>query len=449
MTPTLLLIDGEHYPPVIRDALPDLHDRGIDPVAALFLGGDEKTSGPPELPIPVHTGDPYTLLPELIDRTGAALVLDLSDQPVLDPRSRFALAGLALAAGASYRTGNARFDPPPRPRLTSLPTVAVVGTGKRTGKTAVTIELARYWRRQGRRPCIVTMGRGGPPHPTVLRADELDDPPVVMERLAAQGLHATSDYVEDALLAGVDTVGTRRLGAGPAGATVRDDFAAGVAAAEQLAPDLLLYEGSGTALPPAAADATLTVTNPGIDAEFLTGYLGTYRLALSHAVLVVGDLDGEGSRPGREVRRLFPQLPVLGAQLEPEPTVPVAGRRVVAVTTAVPSAASVIADRLAAQGAEQVTVLTSLGSRSRLAQELAAVEGADLVLTEIKAAAFDVVLPAARQAGAEVGFLHNRVVVEGGVAALAQLLWPAGSAAQESPPVLRRGEPPRRPSLAG
>ena len=39
--PALVLIDGEHYPPVVRDALRQGADR-YDFVAALFLGGTEK-----------------------------------------------------------------------------------------------------------------------------------------------------------------------------------------------------------------------------------------------------------------------------------------------------------------------------------------------------------------------------------------------------------------------
>ena len=39
--PPLVLIDGEHYPPVVRDALRQLRER-YEFRAALFLGGAEK-----------------------------------------------------------------------------------------------------------------------------------------------------------------------------------------------------------------------------------------------------------------------------------------------------------------------------------------------------------------------------------------------------------------------
>ena len=160
MERTLLLIDGEHYPPVIEAALPTLRKRRLEPVGALFLGGFEKTSAPPDLPIPVHSGDPCALLPKLIAALDVDTVMDLSDEPVVNPRERFTLAGIALAAGASYAGGGFRFDPPKRTKLTMSPSVTVAGTGKRTGKTAVAIDLARHWKAAHRRTCIVTMGRG-------------------------------------------------------------------------------------------------------------------------------------------------------------------------------------------------------------------------------------------------------------------------------------------------
>jgi cyclic 2,3-diphosphoglycerate synthetase len=38
----VVLVDGEHYPPVTRWAIDELRGRGLDPIAALFVGGGEK-----------------------------------------------------------------------------------------------------------------------------------------------------------------------------------------------------------------------------------------------------------------------------------------------------------------------------------------------------------------------------------------------------------------------
>ena len=215
MTRTLVLIDGEHYPPVVERALDNLRSRGHDVVAALFLGGSEKAAVPPDLGVPLVSGDPDVLLGELIDEHRPSVVVDMSDEPILDYRGRLRLVGLSLRHGVAYEGGGFRFEPPRRPRLTHRPSVAVIGTGKRTGKTAVTIELARHWKRQGHSVCIVTMGRGGPAEPVVLEAGSFEAGPAGLRRLARKGVHAASDYVEDAVFAGVDTVGTWRCGAGP------------------------------------------------------------------------------------------------------------------------------------------------------------------------------------------------------------------------------------------
>ncbi len=392
-----------------------LRERGYQPVAALFLGGTEKTDRPPELGFPVVPGGAVELA-ALVQEHRPAAVFDLSDEPILDHRLRMQLAGVALRAGVAYEGGGFRFDAPSLPRLTSTPTVTVSGTGKRTGKTALAIELARHWRDAGKRVAIVTMGRGGPPEPVVLRAGEFPPTAAGLQALAERGLHAASDYVEDALFAGVDTVGTLRCGAGMSGEAVYHNFHLGVSTAEGLDADLLIYEGSGAALPPAAADHHVLVMSASLDPEYLRGYFGPYRLSLADAVVITGE---DGDRLLAIAEAAGP--PVFRAHYQPEPTVSVEGREVLLATTAPEAVAPGVKAALAAQGATQVEVITSLSDRPRLAADLHAAPPADLVLTEVKAAA-TVVLDWAERHGLEVGFLHNRLAIEGGAAGLDQAM---------------------------
>jgi len=37
----VVLVDGEHYPSVTRWAIDELRRRGLEPIAALFVGGGE------------------------------------------------------------------------------------------------------------------------------------------------------------------------------------------------------------------------------------------------------------------------------------------------------------------------------------------------------------------------------------------------------------------------
>ena len=96
------------------------------------------------------------------------VVVDLSDEPVLGPRERLRAASTVLALGLPYEGPGFRFDPPvfaPVP----VPTIAVIGTGKRVGKTAVTGRLARTLSAR-HRIVVVAMGRGGPAEPEEILA---------------------------------------------------------------------------------------------------------------------------------------------------------------------------------------------------------------------------------------------------------------------------------------
>ncbi len=76
MTRAVVVIDGEHYAPVVRDAIAELP---YDVVGAWLAGGTEKLRGDDEYGVP--------LLAELDDAfADAQVVVDLSDEPVLGPR---------------------------------------------------------------------------------------------------------------------------------------------------------------------------------------------------------------------------------------------------------------------------------------------------------------------------------------------------------------------------
>lgn len=418
----LVLIDGQHYPPVVERALMALEKDGYQVIGAVFLGGTEKTDRPPKLSVPVAVGDPRQALIDSIDSLKPDVVIDLSDEPVLDHRKRFELISETIARGVNYQGAGYRFDAPTFPKLSNTPAVAVTGTGKRTGKTAVAIELARYWRDAGIRVAIVTMGRGGPALPTVLRAGDFSTSIESLAEIARRGMHAASDYVEDAVFAGVDTIGTFRCGSGLSGETDIHNFAAGVEAAELLQPERMIFEGSGTALPPAASDAHVLVMPVDIDPEYVSGYLGPYRVRQASAIVVVDPNQQHGGaydELSRVLETLNPQALVTVASYELEPSIPVDGRRVLAVTTAPTTAQAHLTSDLIGLGATSVEVIHSLSDRTSLAADLESAKPADLLLVEVKAAAVDVVLPWAEDLGLEAGLIHNRVVIPGGTGHLA------------------------------
>ncbi|HEX2063171.1 MAG TPA: hypothetical protein VHE80_01985 [Acidimicrobiales bacterium] len=432
----LVLVDGEHYPPVIRAAIAQLAQDlpGSTVVAAALLGGSEKLSGDGslDLGVPVVGADsPDEAVAAGLSDHRPDLVHDLSDEPVLDDRTRLRLVSRALAAGVAYQGADFRFDPPPRPRVATKPTVAVIGTGKRTGKTAVTSHLARVLRERGAPPVVVAMGRGGPDSPVVVDPSEEDLSPQGLLALADSGRHAASDYMEDAVMAGVTTIGTRRCGGGMAGRPAFSNFVAGVEVANQRSEQLLVLEGSGHSMPPVHADATVLVTSSVTDRELLRGYMGPYRVLLSDLIVVTMDPtsladSGACASLERDVRGLAQGVstaaaigeppPIVPVRLVPTPLAPISGRRVVYVTTAPAAARDQLAAHLEAEhGAKVVGTSHHLADRPRLAADLERAGEAEVLVTELKAAAVDLAARYALERGMEVVFCDNRVApVEGG-----------------------------------
>ncbi len=403
----LAVIDGEHYGPVVRDALAALPH---EVVAVWLAGGTEKLLGGEDYGVPCVAG-----LEAGIAEHGPEIVVDLSDEPVLGPRERFRVASRVLALGLPYVGADFRFDPPelaPYP----IPSLAVIGTGKRVGKTAVTGHLARLLARD-RDVVVVAMGRGGPPEPEV--ADVQPTPEFLLE-LSRGGRHAASDYLETAALAGVVTIGCRRCGGGLAGAPGESNVLAGAALAAERGPDLVVFDGSGAAIPPVDAGARVLVTSAAQPVEVVTGYLNAFRILISDLVVVTGAADARLLEAIAEVK----DVPVVSVELRPRPVAPVAGRRIAFFSTAPASAHETLRRHLEEQhGAEVTFVSGNLARREALQAELEQVD-ADVYLVEIKAAAIDVVAEAALSQGRELVFADNDLVtnedLDGKLLALAE-----------------------------
>ena len=422
-----MIIDGEHYPPVLEAALGEVRDAGHDVVGALLIGGKEKLpdEGLDRLAgVEVTTPEePVEGLERAIDELEPDAVLDLSDEPVLDNRSRFLLAAVALERGVRYHGADFRFAPPPRPRLAKLPSIAIVSTGKRTGKTAVSGFSARALKAAGHHPVIVSMGRGGPPEPQVLRGDEVELGPKDLLEIAESGKHAASDYIEDALLGRVPTVGARRCGGGIAGGVEISNVPAAVEVANDLPGDLMILEGSGAAVPPVHADATVLVVPAHVDLEYLRGYMGPYRLLLSDLVVVTMCENPFGS-PSRIsqisslVDEIFPTSKRRGKErnpkvvrtvFRPEPTRPVDGAKAFVATTAPADVGDSLKEHLEKEhGCEVVGMSHQLSDRAKLTKEIEKIsEQADVLLCEIKASGVDVATRKALDEGLDVVYMDN------------------------------------------
>jgi cyclic 2,3-diphosphoglycerate synthetase len=369
----IALIDGEHHPAAVRDALAGLTLAGV-----VLCGGEEKL---PPGPLDEIYGQPVSIDPEAALRRlapAADRVLDLADEPVHGPAAKLDLAALALHLGLSYEAPGLLLTPPRyAPVDFDGPTLAVIGTGKRTGKTAVAGHWASLLRSVD--PVVVCMGRGGPATPAVASpSTTLDD----LLAIVAAGGHGASDYLEDAVLAGVRTVGCRRVGGGLAGEPSSSNVVEGAALAASLNPGAIVFEGSGACIPPVEVDRTVCVVGPGPADPFA-------RYRLLRADLVVAH-PGVDAPPG-----------ALRFTLRPEPAAPVPdGARVALFTTGATEC----------EGVEPEVVSTNLARRSVLGADLDRAAGCDVWLVELKAAAIDTVAVRAREIGASVILVRNRPV---------------------------------------
>ncbi len=335
------IVDGEHYPDVVRAALDELP---YEFVAVRFVGGTDKLRHAPDYGVPI-----------VDDVPDVDVAIDLTDERRPDVIADF------LAAGVSVVGADFRFDPPPLHAF-ELPSLAVIGTGKRVGKTAVTTHVARLLARDRSVVCVA-MGRGGPAEPELVRTPPTIDDLVARSRA---GEHAASDYLELAVLAGVPTIGCRRAGGGIAGAPFVSNVLEGAHLAQSLEPDVVIFDGSGAAVPPIATTARILV----------------------------------GREPFRE---RISDIVLDELELRLAPVESLEGR--VAVFTAGPAAT----DHLEA---EVVHVSHNLARRDLLREELERLD-ADTYLIELKAAAIDVVAEHALANGRRVVLAGNDVVADG------------------------------------
>ena len=417
----LFLIDGEHYPPVVLDAMrsvqQSLHTEGV---AAAFLGGTEKIRDGADYGVPlVEDKDPVSAVKKALAEYEVDVVVDLSDEPVIGYRERMKIASLALYAGARYLGSDFELRPPDLRPVSTKPSLAVIGTGKRVGKTAISGYLARLLAREGFDPGVVSMGRGGPPHPEVIEGHRMEVGSEYLLEALGRGAHAASDYYETAALSRVITVGCRRCGGGLAGEPFVSNVLEGAEIANGLDTRVTLFDGSGAAMPPVQVERRVLVAGANQYPEYIVGFLGTYRLLLSDLLILT--MSEEPLADSEKVqglvsaiRKVRPDLTVIPTVFRPRPVGGVEGLRVGYVSTAPPAVLDTLSRHLEERyGCKVVAASGNLSDRKRLGADLEEMSGIEAYLTEIKAAAVDVVTRRGSTEGKPVLYCDNDPVGEG------------------------------------
>jgi len=437
----LALIDGEHYLPVNKAALEELSSkRGYEWVGAVFLGGMEKVGSPEDLR---DLGLPLVLEGEMLERVARAVeqfrpdvAVDLSDEPVVGYRERFQIANLLLGHEVTYEGADFRFTPPEYHDVCEKPSLSVVGLAKRVGKTAIGAFAARVLKGgesgcEGRwNPCVVTMGRGGPPEPMVLHGEELEMTAEFLLERARAGEHAASDHFEDALMGRVTTIGCRRCGGGMSGLVFTSVVEEGALVANSLPNDFVIFEGSGATIPPIRTDACIVTVGADQPEEYINGYFGPYRVTRGDLIVLTMCEEPMASpkkvaRVSQLVRWLKPEARVIETVFRPQPIGQVSDRKLFFITTAPEEIGVTLRGYLEAQykckvvaGSHRLSNRPAL--REDFALALAGEERPDTVLVELKAAAVDVVTELALKEKLGVVYCDNVPVTVGGDGDLAE-----------------------------
>ena len=421
----LCLVDGEHYLPVTQEAIDTLNNlEHIDVIGAVFIGGTEKLRDDSEdtysekLGVPVQFAKdkdiPYDIIVEMIRKYDADTVFDLSDEPILDYSKRFRIACRVLNEEITYQGPDFKFEPISQYDIMEKPSITILGTGKRIGKTAVSGYVSRLIDKNGYEPCVIAMGRGGPEEPEIVHGENLEINAEFLLEQSEKGVHAASDHWEDALMSRILTIGCRRCGGGMAGEVFLTNMKKGARLANGVDSKFVIFEGSGAAIPPIRTDKKIALVGANQPIENLTTFFGPYRIALGDLVILT--MCEEPMCSDEKIRKIEefvdeinPDVPVISTVFRPKPLDDISGKKVLFATTAPEEVKDKLVDYLEENfGCEVIGTTAHLSNRPLLREDMKRyMDKAEVMLTELKAAAVDVATKDAIAAGLEVVYCDN------------------------------------------
>jgi cyclic 2,3-diphosphoglycerate synthetase len=429
----LCLVDGEHYFPVTKSAL-DLLDslEHNEVVAVVFIGGTEKLRDSSEEGIaeklgrPVHFGEdhhniPYQMIADTIKKYDADVVMDLSDEPIVDYSQRFQIATVVLSMGIPYEGPDFKFYPLTEHRVLKKPSVKILGTGKRIGKTAVSAYAARLIHKKDYNPCVVAMGRGGPEHPEIVHGDKIEITPQYLMEQSDKGVHAASDHWEDALMSRILTIGCRRCGGGMVGDVFITNMKKGAELANEVDSDFVIMEGSGAAIPPIKTDKHIVLVGANQPIINIEKFFGPFRVKLADLVVITMCEEPMASIQKVEqiesfIKDINPNATVIPTVFRPKPLGDIQGKNILFATTAPDSIKDVLVEHLEDfYKCKVIGTTPHLSNRPLLQKDIEKhIAHVDVMLTELKAAAVDVATKDALEAGLEVVYCDNIPIVTDG-----------------------------------
>ncbi len=422
----ICLVDGEHYLPVTKSSVETLNSSDdVEVQALVFIGGTEKLKTENEdkyselMGFPVYFGEdkkqiPYDLIVKILREYRPDSVMDLSDEPVLDYGKRFQIASKVLNEGVEYKGPDFTFTPFTQKEICTKPSLKIIGTGKRIGKTAVSGYISRWLDKNDYKPCVVAMGRGGPEKPEIVHGDTFKITPEFLMEQSNKGVHAASDHWEDALMSRILTIGCRRCGGGMTGEVFQTNMIQGAEIANTVENKFIIFEGSGAAIPPIKTDSTILLIGANQPLVNIEHYFGPLRIIQSDLIVLTMCEEpmttlGTVKKIEDYAHNLNPDAKIISTVFRPKPLEDISNKKVLFATTAPEQVKDVLVDYLEKEyGCKVVGTTPHLSNRPLLQEDIDKyVDDVDLILTELKAAAVDVVTKDGLEKGLGVVYCDN------------------------------------------
>ena len=192
----------------------------------------------------------------------------------------------------------------------------------------------------------------------------------------------------------------------------------GAALSEQIDADVVIFEGSGSSIPSVHTDARILVVGANQPVDYIGSYLGPYRVLTSDLIILtmceppIAD-QAKVDEMVNAIKAVNPKCTVVKTIFRPRPIGDIRGKRVVLALTAPPVMTDAISTHLEkTYGCRVQGISTHLSNRPLLREDLARFEQLkpDAVVSELKAAAVDVVTAWAVDRGLEVVYIDNEPI---------------------------------------
>lgn len=188
----------------------------------------------------------------------------------------------------------------------------------------------------------------------------------------------------------------------------------GAKLANEVDSKFAIFEGSGAAIPPIKTNKKITLIGANQPIDNLTTYFGPYRIGLGDLVILTmceePMCDSEKiSKIEEFISTINPNATVISTVFRPKPLADITNKKILFATTAPEDVKDKLVDYLEDNyNCEVVGTTPHLSNRPLLREDIKKyIDKADVMLTELKAAAVDVATKDAIKHGLEVVYCDN------------------------------------------